>query len=138
MPIVTGRDSPDTFDAPQPDRLMRVTATPIGSAVVVEVVGELDLSTAPELMATIDDALARPGLTLVIIDLSLVEFLGSSGLGVLANSATRATGPGHPAVALRVVAPAEHRPVTRPWEAMTMQQILPLYPTTAAALSAPT
>jgi anti-sigma B factor antagonist len=138
VPGVTGRNSHGSFDDPGPtDRLMTLTTIPIGSAAVVEVVGELDLHTAPDLMAAVDDALAhRPGLTTVIIDLSRVDFLGSSGLGVLANLATRATAPDRPAVALRVVAPADHRPVIRPWEAMNLQQILPLYPDVAAALDA--
>lgn len=137
MSAVTGRDSNDAVDAPEPDDpVMTLTTIPIGSAAVVEVVGDLDLHTAPDLMAAVDDACARPGLELVVIDLSRVAFLGSSGLGVLANLATRATGRDRPAAALRIVAPADHRPVVRPWEAMNLQQILPLYPDTAAALDA--
>lgn len=108
---------------------------PVGAALVVEVAGELDLHTAPDLMSTIDDALARPGLSLLIIDLSRVTFLGSSGLGVLANLATRAITPDHVAVPLRIVAPLEHHPVARPWGAMNLQQILPLYPHINAALA---
>ena len=114
---------------------MRMTAVPIGAAMVVEVIGELDLHTAPDLMATVDDILTRPGLAVLIIDLSRVSFLGSSGLGVLANLATRATARDRAAVPLRIVAPAEHRPVARPWEAMHLQQILPLYPHIDAALA---
>jgi anti-sigma B factor antagonist len=133
---VTGRHRDDAFDgSPPADPLMRMTAVPIGAALVMDVVGELDLHTAPNLMAAVDDALARPGLTLLIIDLSGVSFLGSSGLGVLANLATRATTPNQASVPLRIVAPAEHRPVARPWEAMNLHQILPLYPDVEAALT---
>lgn len=131
---MTGRHRDDAFDGPPPaDPVMTMTTVPVGAALVVEVVGELDLHTAPDLMATIDDALQRPGLTRLIIDLSRVTFLGSSGLGVLANLATRATAPDRAVVPLRIVAPAEHHPVARPWEAMNLQQILPLYPDIGAA-----
>jgi anti-sigma B factor antagonist len=132
---VTGRHGDDAFHAPTTrDQLMTLTWFPIGAATVIEAVGELDLSTGPELMTAIDDALERPDLNVVIIDLSRVHFLGSSGLGVLANLATRATVPDRPAVPLRIVAPADHRPVARPWEAMHLQEILPLYPTIDSAL----
>jgi len=113
-----------------------LTTTSRGPAVVVGVTGELDLYSAPRLMDVVDEAMRDRGTDLVVIDLSAVDFLGSSGLGVLANLATRATVPtSHrqdgavPPAALRVVAPPDHRPVTRPWEAMSLQQILPLYPT---------
>lgn len=118
---------------------MSLTTTPAGSAVVVAVHGELDLHTAPELMKVVDEALDDRTLDAVVIDLSDVEFLGSSGLGVLANIATRAAAPASggtgTGVAVRVVAPADHRPVTRPWAAMNLQQILPLHPTVDAALA---
>lgn len=113
---------------------MTVTTTDVASAVVVTVAGELDLHTAPLLLAALDQALERPGLDTAIVDLSAVTFLGSSGLGVLANLATRAT-PAHTAtVAVRLVAPSGHRPVTRPWRAMNLQPLLPLYPDIAGAL----
>ncbi|MCO1655784.1 STAS domain-containing protein [Pseudonocardia humida] len=113
-----------------------LTTTSRGPAVVVGVSGELDLHSAPRLMDVVDEAMRDQRTDLVVIDLSAVDFLGSSGLGVLANLATRATVPtSHrqdgtaPPAALRVVAPPDHRPVTRPWAAMSLQQILPLYPT---------
>ncbi|WP_232662640.1 anti-sigma factor antagonist [Pseudonocardia sp. TRM90224] len=116
-----------------------VPTSSAGSAVVVAVHGELDLHTAPALMAAVDDALGNAALDAVVIDLSDVEFLGSSGLGVLANIATRASAPAQGGtgtdVAVRVVAPADHRPVTRPWEAMNLQQIIPLYPSVDDALA---
>lgn len=111
---------------------MTVSTLQTGSAVVLEVAGDLDLHTSPELMTAVDDALRLPGLALVVIDLSRVEFLGSSGLGVLADLATRATA--RTSVGLRIVAPADHRPVTRPWAAMHLEQIMPLYPDVGTAL----
>ena len=119
---------------------LSVTSTADGSAVVVRAVGELDLLTAPELLTVLDAHLADPAVTVVVLDLSRVEFLGAAGLGVLAEVATRAgrgpgTVPAHPAV--RLVAPAEHRAVVRPWERMHLQQIVPLHPTVPDALAAP-
>lgn len=113
---------------------MTLTTTDVASAVVVAVAGELDLHTAPDLLAALDQALERPGLETAIVDLSEVTFLGSSGLGVLANIATRATPAHRRAVAVRIVAPADHRAVTRPWRAMNLQPLLPLYPDITAAL----
>jgi anti-sigma B factor antagonist len=123
------------------ERQFHLTTTPRGSTVVVGVSGELDLHSAPPLMEAVDEAMRSHGTDLVVIDLSEVDFLGSSGLGVLANLATRATVPtSHrqggsvPQTPLRVVAPSDHRPVTRPWQAMSLQQILPLYPTVDEAV----
>jgi anti-sigma B factor antagonist len=111
----------------------------LGPAVVVAVSGELDLHSAPELMAALDARMREPGTEVVIVDLTDVAFLGSSGLGVLANLATRATvptshGADRPPARLRVVAPPDHGAVTRPWQAMTLQDILPLYPTVGSAV----
>ena len=123
------------------ERQFGLTTTPRGSTVVVEVSGELDLHSAPRLMEAVDEAMRERGTELVVIDLSEVDFLGSSGLGVLANLATRATVPTSPrqggsvpSAALRVVAPPDRRAVTRPWEAMSLQQIMPLYPTVDEAV----
>ena len=116
-----------------------MSSTAVGSAVVVRTVGELDLLTAPELLTVLDAHLADPAVTLVVLDMSRVEFLGAAGLGVLAQVATRAGRDAagvaaHPPV--RLVAPEEHRVVVRPWERMHLQQIVPLHPTVPDALAA--
>jgi len=113
----SGTDS-GMFDAAQPaDRLMTLRTTPVGSAVVVvAVVGELDLHSVPDLVAVIDEVLERPGLALLVLDLSEVAFLGSSGLGVLADLTTRAdTAPQPPAEQTRSQPAAER---TRPGPAL--------------------
>jgi len=97
----------------------------------------------PDLVVVLDEILNRPALDQLVIDLSEVAFLGSAGLGVLVDLATRtATGP-QPAAeptrstpALRVVAPADRYAVVRPWTTMNLHHILPLYPTATAALAA--
>jgi anti-sigma B factor antagonist len=120
-----------------PPPTMTLTVVQAGtSAVVVEVVGDIDLHTAPQLQAAVEAEFARPDAEQVIVDLTGVRFLGSSGLGVLADLAARApsAGPGQSPVTLRAVAPAGHYPITRPWDAIGMRNVLPLHPHVAAAL----
>lgn len=125
-------------DSASTDQVMVVTTARTGSTVVVTVTGELDLHTARNLMAAVDDVLAEPGLGGVVIDLSRVSFLGSSGLGTLAELATRAPAsrrPDESPVPVRLVSAPDNRAVIRPWETMNLQQILPLHPDVAAALA---
>jgi anti-sigma B factor antagonist len=129
---------------PAPADLMTLATTRVGSAAVVTVSGELDLQTARELMSVVDETLQSPGLSGVVVDLTAVSFLGSSGLGTLAELATRTTAPTHPAgyrseppeplPPLRLVAPPSNKAVIRPWETMNLQQILPLHSDIAHAL----
>ncbi len=119
--------------------LISLTTTRVNSAAVVTVEGELDLHTARTLMGAVDETLTWPDLTTIVIDLSGVTFLGSSGLGTLAELATR-TPASHPAgaqpVPVRLVTPPDNRAVVRPWEVMKLEPILPLYPDLASALAA--
>ncbi len=55
---------------------------------IVEVAGEVDVHTAPELDVAVS-ALISDGATRVVIDLSNVEFLDSTGLGVLVKALKR-------------------------------------------------
>ena len=121
------------------DSLLNLTTTRIGSMAVVTVEGELDLHTARSLMGAVDEALAWPDLSAIVIDLSGVTFLGSSGLGTLAELATRTPASRHAEerpVPVRLVAPADNRAVLRPWEVMKLEPILPLFHDVASALDA--
>jgi anti-sigma B factor antagonist len=51
---------------------------------VISVAGEIHVSTAPRFSVLLDQALRR-GKTAVVLDLSLVEFIDSTGLTVLLN-----------------------------------------------------
>lgn len=64
------------------------TIGPCGDCAVLRVVGEVDLYTAPALRQQLAELLAT-GVTHVVLDVSGVTFLDSSGLGVLVSSHKR-------------------------------------------------
>ncbi|MGN9808325.1 STAS domain-containing protein [Micromonospora sp. BQ11] len=64
--------------------------------------GEVDLSTVDDFDAALTEALGRPGLAEVVVDLADVDFLDSSGVRVLVQGVTRARQRG---VTLRVTDP---------------------------------
>ena len=66
---------------PQP---FAVHSTPAGSTLLVAVVGEVDMTTAPDLSQAIERA--PDDTALVVIDLSEVTFLDSSGLNSLVQA----------------------------------------------------
>lgn len=59
-----------------------VTTSPSGDRLVVQVTGEVDVSTAPRLRDELSQAIAD-GHHELVVDLSDVSFLDSTGLGVL-------------------------------------------------------
>ena len=78
-------------------------------ATVVHVVGEIDTLTAPVLRAQLDEHI--PAVSLLVLDLSDVTFLGSAGLAVLVETQKAANARD---IALQLIATT--RPVTRPLE----------------------
>jgi anti-sigma B factor antagonist len=64
------------------------TIGPIGDCAVLQVTGEVDLSTAPMLREQIRE-LAAKGIAHLIADLSQVDFLDSTGLGALVGGFKR-------------------------------------------------
>jgi anti-sigma B factor antagonist len=59
----------------------RLDVTPAGAAVVIAVTGEVDMGTSPQLWAAIEGQSGTP--RDVVLDLTGVSFLDSSGLAVL-------------------------------------------------------
>jgi anti-sigma B factor antagonist len=114
---------------PVDDQDMAVSVHEQGDAVVVEVVGEVDLLTAPRLHDAVMTALAS-GPRVVVIDLLGVSFLGSSGLAVLVEAHQQAAGE---RTQLRVV--AEGPATLRPLQVTALDRQLPLYPSRADALA---
>jgi anti-sigma B factor antagonist len=96
--------------------------------VLVAAAGEFDVHTAPELRSAMLDAIAspRPG---VVVDLSEVTFLDSSGLGVLVGGLKRATAGGQ---WMRLVCPIAR--ILRLFEITGLTKVFDLYPTVEAAL----
>lgn len=114
---------------PGPGQLW-VTSRTHGDAVIVTAVGEIDLATAPELDVAIRAALAVPGPGPVVLDLTAVTFLASSGLGVLVDARNAATARREP---LRVVVD-HNRPVLNPIHIIGIDAVLALYDTVTDAL----
>lgn len=94
----------------------------VGAAVVVSVAGDVDVLTAPRLRDAVREALDYPEGHEVVVDLTAVTFLGSSGLGALVAAARSAARRRQP---LRVV--VDHsRPVIRPLQAAGLDELLTL------------
>ena len=70
---------------------------------MVAVAGEVDMSTAPRLLEILDAVSDAP--RLVVVDLSEVGFLDSSGLNALVKGQRRLASRG---IVLRVVVPSDH------------------------------
>ncbi|WP_225440078.1 STAS domain-containing protein [Amycolatopsis eburnea] len=114
-----------------PQDLLRITAhRPDGApALVLEVTGELDLLTAPQLEGAFATAFAdKPDL--LVIDLTGVSFMASLGMTVLLKAQRSAA----PSAKVRVVAP-EGSVVARTLQLTGLLEVLAVAPTVPAALS---
>jgi anti-sigma B factor antagonist len=108
-----------------------VTSTRQGDWRVVTVNGEIDVHTGPALRDHLLAAFAQGEDTLVV-DLSQVSFLDSSGLGVLVTAHKRArTTDGE----LRIA--ACRQPVATIFQITALDRAFCIYPTVDAALAAP-
>ncbi|GAB2771525.1 STAS domain-containing protein [Amycolatopsis magusensis] len=95
---------------------------------LIEVTGEVDLASKPDLDAGLTAAL-DPHTALIVLDLSGVSFLSSSGLQVLTEFQDRADELG---TEIRVVCAG--RPVRRPLEVVGLDRRLRLYTSVETAL----
>ncbi|KAA9159769.1 STAS domain-containing protein [Amycolatopsis acidicola] len=111
-----------------PGSLKLETTWPQDGLAVVVVGGDLDMLTAPRLRGVLDELLARSPKA-IVVDLTSVEFLGSAGLAALMRAHEQAGD-----VRLRIVAPA--REVHRAFTVTGLDEVLALYPTREAALTA--
>jgi anti-sigma B factor antagonist len=101
------------------DQITLTTNTPAPGQVVIEVGGEVDMLTSPQLRAAVLAQLETEGAQLVVLVLDAVTFLGTSGLAVLIEVREAAHTAG---VALRLVCTA--RRVLRP---LTIAGLVPLF-----------
>jgi anti-sigma B factor antagonist len=108
---------------PPAELLMTVAREDRDGCLVLAVRGEVDLSTGGRLAETAGEVLREAGDRPVVLDLLGVEFLSSSGLGVLVslNDQARASG-----IPLRVVVD-QSRPVMRPIRTMGLDDVLVMF-----------
>ncbi|GAA5115333.1 STAS domain-containing protein [Pseudonocardia adelaidensis] len=98
-----------------------VSSRRAGDAAVVVVDGELDMLSAPQLQPEVERSLAE-GIRRLVLDLTEVRFLGSSGLKVLLDVRDLAAARG-----LRLhVAVGDNRHVIRPLQIVELDTVLPL------------
>ncbi|HEY0450843.1 STAS domain-containing protein [Actinophytocola sp.] len=121
--------------AEHPDReqLITIRSTDRDDAVVIHVEGDVDGLTAGRLATAIAEAFDRLGGRPLVVDLSKVGFLGSTGLRTLRDSATEAAR-NHDIRQLRIVVD-ETRPVIRPIEIVGLDQVLELFHTVEDAIA---
>lgn len=101
-----------------------------GDAVVVDVRGDLDLVTAPDLNDALATATDENGAA-IVVDLSKVDFIDSSGLSVLVNLNRSTTRAG------RMLALVSAKPRVQNTFAITgLTSVLPFHDDRAAALAA--
>jgi len=122
LPVPAPPDESLTADLP-----LTVTAHREGDTVVLAVAGEIDHATGPDLLAELRRCLVdRP--VVLVLDLTAVTFLGSTGLSVFVEASQSA---GH--TALRIV--AEHQAVLLPIRLLGLDKYLALYASRADALA---
>jgi len=114
-----------------PEQLVVSVEPGDGGTRVVRVRGELDLLTAPRLAPLLRAQLAD-GCTVLIVDLTAVEFLSSAGLNALAQAGKLATTTG----ARLVLVGGENRNVRMPLEMSGLASLFPLHVDLDHALAA--
>ena len=85
----------DTFEAPE----FALRAEREGPVATIAVKGELDVATAPELIAAI--AALEPGYEELVIDLSECSFFASSGISILLDQNSRSEADGFTLVVVK-------------------------------------
>lgn len=128
--------TPDGVENRRPDReqLMTVRTEDHADLLILTVEGDVDGLTAPRLSAAMAAAFRVLAGRTLVLDLTHVRFLGSSGLRTLRDSGLEAAS--HEGYRpLRVV--VDHtRPVIRPIEIVGLDQILALYHSVEDAIAA--
>jgi anti-anti-sigma factor len=111
------------------DTTFAILPSSAGSAAVLTVAGEVDMTTAPELLRSME--LVSDQTERVVVDLSAVTFLDSSGLNALLSGRRALDGRG---IGLRVVTP-EDNPVRRVFEITQLTESLSVVASLSAALA---
>jgi anti-sigma B factor antagonist len=112
------------------DRTLEVHLEQSGETPVVRVVGEVDIATAPSLRERLEQVLAPA--RRVVVDLSEVTFLDSTGLSVLVGAWKRLSGEGLEGdLRLVVVRPT----IQKVLEITGLDQVFSVFATLAEALA---
>lgn len=109
------------------ESLNKVTLSRTDTATIATVVGEIDISSAPEFRAAITEAIQTSTLPVVVIDLTGVTFLGSPGLAALITAEAQAA---ERRVRLGVVT-GGNRIVLRPLQITGLDMSIPIHETLA-------
>jgi anti-sigma B factor antagonist len=104
---------------------------PNGQGVILSVGGEVDLATAPQLHAKLADLVEVGEAGSVVVDLTPVGFMDSTGLTALLTAHRRARARGH---TIRLVCPAG--PVLRVLRLVGMEKVFSVYSSLAEAVAA--
>jgi len=134
-PMSETRENPAFDPPPVPrggeadDQITLSISTPADRQAVIEVGGEVDMVTSPQLRASVLDRFAA-GIELVVLDLDGVTFLGTSGLAVLIEVREAAH---HAGVELRLACTA--RRVLRPLSIAGLVPLFDIHDTTEQALA---
>lgn len=116
----------------EPTSTLRATTIRSGSAVFIMAVGEVDAANEHTWRGLIDEAAAvavRPGP--LVVDVNGLDFMGCCAFTVLADQAERCRRRG---ITLRMV--SSDPGIDRIVHACSFSSVLPVHPTTEAALSA--
>ena len=108
---------------------LAIDVEPHGSTTVLALRGELDLDTAPHLREQLIEVIGEG--TRVVVDLELVGFLDSVGLGVLVGGLKRARTHGGDLVLV-----CSSRAVLKPLEITGLDRVFTIHATREAALPA--
>lgn len=110
---------------------LSLTSRGVAGHTVVEVHGEVDVYTAPMLRERLTELIGG-GARSVVVDLSQVEFLDSTGLGVLVGTQKRLRISGG---TLALVCPKE--PLLKVFRITALDRVFHLYETVEAATATP-
>lgn len=113
-------------------QLLTVTDRRVDDARVIGAIGEVDISTGPNLQAALTSAIRTADVARVVLDLSAVTFLGSRGLVALVDAAGEA---GRLGKLFRIAVGNQHA-VYRVLEVTRLDKELAVYQTLDEALSA--
>jgi anti-sigma B factor antagonist len=97
---------------------------------VVEVTGEIDVYTAPKLREQLAE-LVDAGRHDIVVDMQGVEFLDSTGLGVLVGALKRLRSAGGSFALV-----CDKEPLLKIFRITALDQVFPLHPTVEAAIAA--